>query len=404
MRISRRRLLPRFLAAFFTALILLPFALAQSPPAESAAALRPAGTIQSVAGNTVTLVTDAGRELHVLLKDTTRIVLAAPGLSPQELRTAPVVPVSDLQPGDRMTVRGVPGPDSQSVVASVVLLMKKAAVAERQEQMRRNWQVRSIGGLVSAVDPAAQTATVSVLSLAGKRSTLVRLKENTVIRRYQPNSVKFDEAQPAALADVKPGDQLRARGDRKADGAEFTAEEIVFGSFRNIAGRIASIDAANSALVVNDLATKKPVTVRITSESQMKKLPPQLAARLAARLKGAPASGPTAAMGRPALAVAPAANAAGRSAPGPAPEAESGAARPADLQQMLGRTPDISIAELQKGEAVMLVATTGASGNDSQAITLLTGVETILTASPNGGDAAMLLSPWNLGAGAPDMP
>jgi hypothetical protein len=62
---------------------------------------------------------------------------------------------------------------------------------------------------------------------------------------------------------------------------------------------------------------------------------------------------------------------------------------------MLNRMPALTLADLQKGTAVMIVATEGTAGGQPTAVTLLTGVEDILTASPNS--AAMLLSPWNLG-------
>jgi len=53
---------------------------------------------------------------------------------------------------------------------------------------------------------------------------------------------------------------------------------------------------------------------------------------------------------------------------------------------------------LQKGDAVMLVTTEGSADSPLNVITLLTGVEPILTAAPNGQGAAMLLSPWSLGS------
>ena len=64
------------------------------------------------------------------------------------------------------------------------------------------------------------------------------------------------------------------------------AQEIVSGSFRNIAGLVQSVDPAKNTITVMDLATKKPVTVRITNDSQMHKLPAQMAIFLAMRLKG----------------------------------------------------------------------------------------------------------------------
>lgn len=66
---------------------------------------------------------------------------------------------------------------------------------------------------------------------------------------------------------------------------------------------------------------------------------------------------------------------------------------------MLGRLPAVAITDLQKGSAVMIVATEGTATTSPTAITLLSGVEPILTAAPKGGQAAMLLSPWNLSGG-----
>jgi hypothetical protein len=60
--------------------------------------------------------------------------------------------------------------------------------------------------------------------------------------------------------------------------------------------------------------------------------------------------------------------------------------------------PSVSLSELQKGDAIMLVATAGTTTSAPTTITLLSGVEPILTAAPSGAAAATILSPWNLGA------
>ncbi|MGB7560949.1 MAG: hypothetical protein WBL99_05715, partial [Candidatus Acidiferrales bacterium] len=73
----------------------------------------------------------------------------------------------------------------------------------------------------------------------------------------------------------------------------------------------------------------------------------------------------------------------------------------ADLQQMLNRLPPAKLADLQKGEAVMIVSTQGAVAGEVTAITLLGGVEPILAAAPQGGQA-MTLSPWSLSEPAGD--
>ena len=70
-----------------------------------------------------------------------------------------------------------------------------------------------------------------------------------------------------------------------------------------------------------------------------------------------------------------------------------------DFQQMLNRMPAVTIADLHKGDAVLIVTTQGTASGGGTAITLLSGVEPILQAAPNGSQA-MMLAPWSLG-GAP---
>jgi hypothetical protein len=62
--------------------------------------------------------------------------------------------------------------------------------------------------------------------------------------------------------------------------------------------------------------------------------------------------------------------------------------------------PPAKLADLQKGDAVMIVATEGTASGGVTAITLLSGVEAILTSSGSASQA-MFMSPWNLGGGAP---
>jgi len=71
---------------------------------------------------------------------------------------------------------------------------------------------------------------------------------------------------------------------------------------------------------------------------------------------------------------------------------------PPDLQRMLSRVPAIKLADLQKGDAVVILATSGGNSDAVTTIKLLAGVEAILTASPSQS-ASSLLSPWSLGAG-----
>jgi hypothetical protein len=283
--------------------------------------------------------------------------------------------------------------------------MKKADISAKQTHEREDWQRRGIGGLVKSTDPSAGTVTIGTTTGAGSKDVEVHLSKTTVLRRYVPNSVKFDDAKPSSLAEIKAGDQLRARGTKSEDGSSFTAEEIVTGAFRNIAGTIESVDAGAGTLTVKDLASDKPVQVKITSDSQVRKLPQPIAQRIAMRLKGIAAEAAGAASGAAKPATPPAVGAqAGDGAQGSqggAGGGMSGAPRNAggDIQQMLSRLPASSLGDFQKGDAVMIVATT-AQSDSAVAITVLGGVEPLLQASPQG--QASILTPWSLNSGASD--
>lgn len=359
---------------------------------------RPVGTIKSISGNTITLTTDAGSDVTVLIHDATKLVRIAPGQ--KDLKDATPIALTDLQAGDRILVRGSLADDGKSVLAASVIAMTKADITDKQSREREEWQRHGTGGLVSSIDPVTNSITVSLPAIGEKKNVAIHLSKDTILRRYAPDSVKFDDARPAPLDQIKPGDQLRARGTPNPDGSELTATEIVSGTFRNIAGTISAIDASANTLTVQDLATKKPVTMKITAESQLRKLLPPMAQRIAARLKGVPADAAP-----PGAASSASVNSAQPARPGSTasgPGGFGGSGRPGgggspDLQQAINRMPAATLADLQKGDAVMVVATESGSNGVPCAITLLAGVEPILEASPKS-NASTILSPWSLGA------
>jgi len=374
--------------------------------AQTPSAARAMGTIKTISGNTLTLATETG-EMSIQVQDQTRFLQVAPGQT--DLKNAATIQLSDLKPGDRILVRGKPGDDGKSIAASSVIAMKQADIAQKQSRDREEWQKHGFGGLVSSADSANRTVVVALPSLTEKKSVTVHLSQNAIARRYAPDSVKFDEAKPAPLDQIKPGDQLRARGTRNADGSEFTADEVVSGTFRNLSGPISALDTTASTITVQDLVLKKPVTVKITSESQLKKLPPPMAQRIAARLKG---TTPDAQGGQQSPGSATSANASAPQSPQPngpgsggtTPGGPGGAGRfaggggSADLQQMIARMPAVTLADLQKGDAVMIVATEGTLNTAPTVVTLLGGVEPILEASPKNSTST-ILSPWSLSTG-----
>jgi len=344
------------------------------------------------------LTTDAGGDVTVVVQDAAKLVRVEPGQ--KDLKEAVPIELKELLAGDRILVRGQLAEDGKTVLATAVIAMKKASIAEKQAREREEWRRQGTSGLVSGVDPAANKILIVQQGTGEKKTVTVHISKDTILRRYAPDSVKFDDAKPAGLEQIKPSDQLRARGTRSADGSELLAAEIVSGTFRNIAGTISSIDASANSITVQDLATKKPVTVRITADSQVRKLPLPMAQGIAARLKRAGADSP-APGGSNASATQAArtgeAQTGGAGAAGPGGPGRNGGAG-GDFQQFLSRMPQATLAELQKGDAVMIVATEGGPNGAPTAITLLGGVEPILEASPN--TSASILSPWSL-SGAP---
>lgn len=406
-------------------------------------ASRQIGTVRAISADSLTLATDTGSSVAVSLADTVRVVQLPPGST--DIKAAQPAAVSDIAEGDRVLVIGRPGQGS-TVAATRIVLMKGAAIAQNNAVRQGDWQRRGSGGIVSAVDPSSKTIAIT----SGARKISVETSGTTTFRRYAPGSVKFEEAKPSTLAELQPGDQLRVRGTKSPDGTTVTAEEIVSGAFRNLAGTIVSVDAAGNAITLKDLATKKNVIVAITPESSLRHLPPEMAARFAARASGAtaasrgpgsntaaspgPNSGSTPAAGAGSGANAipgstpsgnaasasgqprrPQGNVAGQASPehpesasgeasGPAsgqrsehPAGGSGRAG-ADLSQVIGTLPPSNLADLKAGEAVMIVASASSgSAGPVTAITLLSGVEPLLAASPQG--SSFNLSPWSLGGG-----
>jgi hypothetical protein len=397
--ISKRCLTLAFCAAGAVSVVVVPACYAALPgqatqAASPGAVSRRIGAVKSIDGTTITLTQESGPDLGVVVQPATRIVRIAPG--EKDLKNATPIQFQDVQIGDRILVGGKLSDDNLSLVASSVVVMKRSDLQARDQQNLQDWQKRGADGLATAVDPAGGTVTISTRG----KNLVIHTSAATVVRRYPPDSVKFEDAKPGTLQEVHAGDQVRARGDRNADGTELTAEEIVSGTFRNFAGTINSIDASSSTLSVHDLLTKKNVLIKITADSQLRKLAPEMAQMMAKRLKGATGG---AVPGAPASS-APATNdqnARPAGTPGSPGGSGARAGGAPDLQRLINRAPAATLADLHKGDAVVILSTEGSPSGAGTAIQLVSGVEPILQAAPNAGQA-MMLAPWSLGAPSGD--
>ncbi|MGO8935311.1 MAG: hypothetical protein ACLPLZ_03505 [Terracidiphilus sp.] len=365
-----------------------PITQAQTQPAQTQPTqiVRYLGTVTAISGDTLSVKTDAGQVNQVEVPSTAQLKRIAPGQT--DLTKAEALDFASIATGDRVLVTLDPNATGATPQALRIIAIKQSDVAQKQKTEAEQWN-QGVHGLVKSVDAASGVILVNTRVGAQTKDVTVNTTTATVLKRYAPGSVRFDQAQPAPIAAIQPGDQLWARGTRNADGTSIAADGIVSGSFLSIAGTILATDTTGATLTVKDLATKKPVTIRITADAQLRRLPDTMAAVLAARLKGG--SGGAGAAG--AGSAGNGAPAGGSGAPRSFSQGGGGGASRMDLETVLERAPVIQLASLQKGDAVMIVATKDSSG--VSAVKLLAGVEPLLEA-PQAQD---LLSSWSLGSG-----
>lgn len=347
-----------------------------------AASTRVVGSATAVTADSITVKPDHGASVTLAVPSGARILETQPGA--KTLAGATAIPLSSIAPGDRVLAIAQPAASGSEPSASMIIAMKASAITQRHAAEESAWQHNGIGGLVKSVDAAAGTVTIT----SGPQTVTIATTPQTIIRRYSPDSTAFSASTPSMLAAIHPGDQLRARGARTPDGSKMTAAAIVSGSFRNIAGTILSIDPTANTITVRDLKTKKPVIIHITANSAMHQIPEPMARYLAARLKRDTETPEE--HNKHAHVEAASAEHAERHQPGQA--------HSASISQMLERTPLVKLTALRKGQALMIVATEGAP-ESATAITLLSGVEPILTAAPSAA-AGMFSASWNLNGGS----
>jgi co-chaperonin GroES (HSP10) len=172
-----------------------------TPQSPSADVAKVVGAIQSITSDTIVLKKDDGSESTVTVQQGARLARVAPGQ--KDLKAASAIELRDLQVGDRILVRGQAGPDGKSITATIILAMKKADVEAKQQSDRQDWQRRGVGGVVTSVDTAAGSVAVSTASFREKKIITIHTTPKTIVRRYAPDSVKFDDAKVGTLAEMK---------------------------------------------------------------------------------------------------------------------------------------------------------------------------------------------------------
>ena len=381
---------------------------AAKPAAQAGTSITPNRVIGDVtaidsAAMSVTLKVDAGSGAVTAILNSNTVYYRAKSdiltraatatISPDDLEKITLAGVGE---GDRVVVLGKVSEDRKSVPARILIVATKADLAQKHERDREEWRRRGLVGTVSAVNPETKEITLQLRSLMGAQTINIAAGgEKVKFRRYAPDSVKFDDARPSSLGEIKVGDQLRAKGDRSEDGARFTAEEVVTGTFRSIRGAVESVNAQANEIKVKDMVSGQTVTISISKDSLVRRIPAEFAERMAMRgQRGGGSGGGAGAQGDAAGAPqqrpqGEGAGGGGRGA-GRRPEGAAGAEGAGnrrrmggapDLQEMLERMPAVTIAELKPGEMVIVSSTEGTSASRVTAIALVTGVDALLQAA-----------------------
>lgn len=336
--------------------------------------------IDSPAKNLI-IKTDAGSLVIVTLSDKTVFMRLAPG--EKSLTNAAKITFPEVGEGDRVWARGKVADDHKSVPATAVIVMNKVDIAKKQEGERAEWKKRGIVGIVTALKPESKEMTISIRSFAGQQAIVVPVSDKVEMKRYAPDSIKFADAKPATFEELKVGDQVRALGDKSPDGAAFTAEKVVTGSFRMVSGVVTAVDAATGEIKINDSQTKQPLTIVVKQDAVLRRFPP--ASEMAGMMMGRGGQGPN---GPPAGQPAPAGQGANRPQPGGAQGAPGGpGGGPGgmrmgggpNIQDMIERLPIIAIADLKVGDTIIVSSTKGADPTRLTAISLISGADTLLT-------------------------
>ena len=329
----------------------------------------------------MTVKTDAGSVVTVKLSEKTTYERMPPGET--DRAKAVKITLTDITVGDGLYARGRVSEDRKSVPAQQVVIVSQSDIAKKQDKERAEWRQRGILGIISALNPASKEITITFRSMMGPLPVIIPVTDKLKMLRYAPDSIRFSDAKPSSLAELKVGDQLRALGQRSADGTHFTAEKVVTGSFRTVAGLVTAIDAATGEVKINDLQTRKPLTVVIKQDAVLRRFPQDMAMMMA--MGGGAGRGP----GGPGAAGASPANGAqgnpsgqpgGRpqepgAGPGNGPRAGGGGM---NIQAMLEQLPTISLANLKVGDTIIVSSTTGTDPSRLTAITLVSGADTLL--------------------------
>jgi Cu/Ag efflux protein CusF len=360
------------------------------------------GTVEKIdsGAKTLAIKTDKGEEPTIKFDDRTQFLRLPAGEKDTKKATRAVA--GDVAAGDRVIARMRAEEDKAGLPAVFLYFTTNADLSALHKKTAEEWEKQSVSGTVKSVDAAAKHVVISArLGFGPPKDVTLDAAGTVEYLRFSLDTGKY-EPSTAGLTPIQTGDMVRVIGQRNADQTEIKLEGIESGTFKSLPVTVRSVDTAAGMIVATDLTTKKPITISIKPDTQLKRLDDATALLMARRLNpsfqndtGRGGRGGRAQGGNP--------DAGGQSATGVANFAGRGGqggggrgGRNADPNKLLDQQPSIELADLKAGEPVVV---TGGPSSDMARLTatsVVAGVDPILRAAPDKG-ADPLAGNWNFG-------
>jgi hypothetical protein len=341
-------------------------------------------TVRADTGETVSVTTDEKTTVKRLPPGETSLDNVKPGT------------FADVHVGDRVLAVGV---GTSGGVARQLILTTRAAAAAGQGRD----DGRRLFGRVVSVDASKKQVVVQTRGRDGVETVNVDASNAARVLRYAPDSSRVADAQPATFADIRAGDQLRATGERTSEGAGFRAEEIIAGSFVRVAGQVVSVDSARNELTLKNEQTGQTFRVAVGQRTTLRRLTPEFVktmneraerreARRAERgAQSGDGNGESRGGRREGVAREGAAReGGGREGRGGERRGEGGwrgGGGAGGGGNMFDSLPAVTLAELKKGDGVLITATPGADASTVTAVSIVAGdAEVLRRMQQRGGE------------------
>ena len=218
------------------------------------------------AGKVLTVKPENGAPTTIKFDEKTSFLLLPAG--EKDMKKATPSGAADVAAGDHVLARVLTA-DPTGKPARTIVIEKQSDLAKLNERQEEEWKTAT-SGLITSIDPAAKQ--IKIMAKVGgspaPKEVTVDIGGHVDFTHYNPATGKYE---PATLAAIKTGDQLRVLGDKNADSTVIKAVAVGSGSFKTIGVQVKTIDVAANQITGIETASKKPIVVALRADTSLKK-------------------------------------------------------------------------------------------------------------------------------------